>query len=480
MDELGWDRFSTQLEIALFEPGQQTRGWATREERQRRDRLKRHTFILQGVAHKRGLPVFVCSPYKHGQMPDFVQRCQIERHLTKSSHHHLIIFTEGTESTQVWQWPHRTVDRSTEYCEHEFRCAHPDEELLGRLTSVAFSLDEEEVISLVEVLRRVQFGFYFTSKTVVGWRVRLHNQDMTGYSEVVQSWVQQAYVERGLTRSEEQILARAAISGDEKAKQRLIATHLYLPLEMAWKLKQQRGLAGIELEDLIQEGFFGLWHALKNFDPNKGQRFQSHAGLWVRSKLDKAILSLSRMIRFPAYIDERFQPIAAEYAIVEDCLIQREGREPTRQEMAAGLGISSSALATLDVVRVEYLSLESLREQDDDAEDSDVSLDFMPPMSEIERRVVGPDGPVGGDTLEKMLATLTPREHEVISLRFGLNEREELTLEETARRMRVTRERIRQIESSALSKLRKLPRKLTGISAGKSKQRCQENIADAN
>ncbi len=448
IDELGWNGFSSRIEVALFKPGQHTPGWPSVEERARRDKMIRLPFALQGVAEKCGMAIFICPPHKRGQIPDYTMRCEIERRLRKSNHHHLIVFTNGTNATQIWQWSQVLEDGDREYCEHTFQCFQEDEGLLHRLSCIAFSFVEEETLTLVDVLQRVQSAFYFTRTKAATWRLRLHNHDLSEYSEVVQAWTKQAYTERGLSRKEERQLARAAKAGNKTAKARLVATHLYIPLETAWKLKHKRGLAGIELEDLIHEGYFGLWRAAKNFGPEKEQRFQAHAAYWVRNRMERAILHWSRLIAVPLYVEWEFQPVVQQYALVEDHLTQRLERNPTREEMAEKLGLQYEQMFVLDMVRNEVLSLETLLEQEEFSAEDNLACTPVASTSDIEKRVMD------ADALETILSGLRIRERYVVMSRFGLFENEELTLEEIGAKLHITRERVRQIEAGAIRRLK--------------------------
>lgn len=447
IDELGWNGLSTQFEIALFEPGQQSRGWSSLEELRRRETMARHSFVLKGIAQKCGLAVFVCSPYKQGQIPGYLMRCEIERRVSKSNHHHLIVFMNEANTTQIWQWAHHTDEGNTEYCEHTLLLDQEDKTFLRRLEAIAFSFVEEERLTLIEVLCRVQSAFYYARSKTTQWRLRLNTIDLSQYGEGIESWTRLAYAMRGLFREEEIRLARAAKAGDLAAVERLIITHLYIPLEMAWKLKRRRGLPGVELEDLVHEGYLGLHQAIRNFEPDKGQRFQSYVNFTVWKLMDRAVLHWNRLIAIPSYIAMEFQPVISQYAIVEDRLTQWLEREPTRAEIATGLGVSLKDMADLDMLQAEFLSLETLQEQtaDDEGNTSDFT-DFLP-MSEIERQFVLEH------SVAWALSKLKKKHRQVIQMRYGLDGNDPMTLEEIGTRIDLTRERVRQIEQAALLRM---------------------------
>ena len=244
-----------------------------------------------------------------------------------------------------------------------------------------------------------------------------------------------------LTPEEETDLARRMAQGDETAKQRLAEANLRLVVSIA-KRYVGRGMLFL---DLIQEGNLGLIKAVDKFDYAKGYKFSTYATWWIRQAITRAIADQARTIRIPVHMVETINKLIR----VSRQLVQEYGREPTHEELAAELNMPVEKVREISKISQEPVSLETPIGEEEDSHLGDfIPDDDAPAPSDAASFVLLKE------QLNDVLSTLTPREAQVLKLRFGLDDGRQRTLEEVGKEFEVTRERIRQIEAKALRKLR--------------------------
>jgi len=244
-----------------------------------------------------------------------------------------------------------------------------------------------------------------------------------------------------LSAQEEALLARRVQTNNSSARHALIEANLRLVVHVAKRYVGQ----GMDLEDLIGEGNVGLIRAVSKFDPTKGFRFSTYAHWWIKQAISRALLEGARAVRLPVYIMEEVMRIRR----MTRHLYQEFGHEPTSDEIATGLGIPGERVRELMVWAERIYSLDAPLSEDDENTIGDIVPDEHSP---------GPGETIERDLLRqevrRILDNLNPREREVIELRFGLVDDHDHTLEEVGQRLKVTRERVRQIEERAIRKLR--------------------------
>lgn len=244
-----------------------------------------------------------------------------------------------------------------------------------------------------------------------------------------------------LTPEREKYLAEQIALGNKEAAEELAEANLRLVVSIAKRHVNK----GMYFLDLIQEGNMGLMKAVEKFDYQKGYKFSTYATWWIRQAITRAIADQARTIRIPVHMVETIHKVSR----ASRQLLQEYGREPTTEEIAKSLDITPEKVREIMKIAQDPVSLETPIGEEEDSHLGDFVEDTESPA---------PSEAASYSLLREQLCnvlhTLTPREEQVLKLRFGLEDGRPRTLEEVGKQFNITRERIRQIEAKALRKLR--------------------------
>ena len=262
-----------------------------------------------------------------------------------------------------------------------------------------------------------------------------------GVDDPVRSYLKEIGRVPLLKSAEEVALAQRIEQGDEEAKRHLIEANLRLVVSIAKKYVGR----GMDFLDLIQEGNRGLIRAVEKFDWRRGYKFSTYATWWIRQAITRAIADQARTIRIPVHMTDTVNKVTR----VSRQLLQKLGRDPTPEEIGKVMGVSGQRVREILRAAEQPVSLETPVGGDGDSALGDFIRDEseLPPEEAVSYTVLR-------EEVEEVLQMLAPRERRVLRLRFGLEDGRPRTLEEVGGEFGVTRERIRQIESKALRRLR--------------------------
>jgi len=255
-------------------------------------------------------------------------------------------------------------------------------------------------------------------------------------------------------------LAKKISRGDEKARETMITANLRLVVKIA----QEYSNIGLALLDLINEGNMGLMKAVERFDPAKGGKLSTYASWWIKQSIKRALANQSKTIRLPVHMVDR----VTQMRRTSSQLAEKLGRDATDEELASEMNLPLARVTHLKSVSKKPTSLDSPIGEEDGSTLGEIVPDdkASDPLESLQSKSVVGD-------INRVLNELDPREADIIRLRFGLEGRDPLTLEEVGEKIGVTRERVRQLQEQALRQLRKNMAKME-------KQRTAEEIKEDN
>lgn len=329
------------------------------------------------------------------------------------------------------------------YLEDESTLEEPDEDDLTQTSEVGAEDEEAEADTGLDDLKNIDtddtIGLYL--KEVSRVPLLTAEEEVELAQRIERGRMAREELARGNVSMRRRAELRRLIEDGWVAREHLITANSRLVISVAKKYMGR----GVPFLDLIQEGNIGLIRATKKFDYRRGHKFSTYATWWIRQAVTRAIADQGRTIRVPVHMGDQINKLLR----IQHQLTQRLGREPSVEELATALDVTPKKVENMIQVARRPLSLET---PTDDEEDS-VLGDFIEDV----------EAPAPDDTatynllrehLEDVLNGLPPREVRILQLRYGLLDGQAYTLEEVGRKMGVTRERVRQIEAQALSRLR--------------------------
>jgi RNA polymerase primary sigma factor len=284
------------------------------------------------------------------------------------------------------------------------------------------------------------------------------NEVTSADRNVMRTYMQEISKTPLLTAKQEVELAGRIQQGDKAARDHMISANLRLVVKIAHDYNN----FGLPLLDLISEGNIGLIKAVERFDPNKGGKLSTYAAWWIKQSIKRALANQSKTIRLPVHLVDKIAKIRKVTAELADQL----DREPSDEEIAYVIGMPVNKVAHLKLVSVRPASLDAPIGEDGDTSFGELVGDENQPtpLENLQEKSMS-------DSIKSVIGLLDEREAEIIQLRFGLNGERPLTLEEVGEKFNVTRERVRQIQTIAIHKMRRI---LTENERQRSKEEVQE------
>jgi len=265
----------------------------------------------------------------------------------------------------------------------------------------------------------------------------------TPTTDILQTYLKEISYTKLLNAEQERDLAKKIEKGDLKAKQHLVQANLRLVVSIA-KFYMNRGLSFL---DLIEEGNIGLIRAAELYSHKKGFRFSTYATWWIRQGITRSIAKHGRAVRLPIHVTEQMN----QFLRINQRLSQKLGQDPQPEDLAKAMRLSVKRVRELQMFAQQATSLDDTIGPEDDRNISEVIADSSQrsPLEVVAGHIVE-------ERMASMLTSIPEREQEIVCLRFGLRGRDAHTLEEIGDILKLSRERVRQIESRALRRLRQL------------------------